>query len=168
MKEIFYKHTTRYNNKMRSVSNLLYGISSITSLSHFLPECIYLHVYLLHKYESSVHRQYVLSCFSRVWLWRPPGSPVHGILEARIPEWVAISCPGTEPTSLMSPALAGGFFTPSATWDDTPEPVSFFPFLLFWMCAVKHLMQFNWVHPLMGLIYMKVWSRNPLLKIHLP
>ena len=25
--------------------------------------------------------------------------------------------PGTEPTSLMSPALAGGFFTTSATWE---------------------------------------------------
>jgi len=99
MKEIFYKHTTRYNNKRRSVSNLLYGISSITSLSHFLPECIYLHVYLLHKYESSVHRQYVLSCFNRVWLWRPPGSPVHGILEARIPEWVLF------PTQELSPHL---------------------------------------------------------------
>ena len=25
--------------------------------------------------------------------------------------------PGIEPVSLMSPALAGGFFTPSATWE---------------------------------------------------
>ena len=36
----------------------------------------------------------------------PPGSSVHGILEARILEWVAIKL-----TSLMSPALAGRFFT---------------------------------------------------------
>ena len=36
----------------------------------------------------------------------PPGSSVHGILEARILEWVAIKL-----TSLMSSALAGGFFT---------------------------------------------------------
>ena len=28
--------------------------------------------------------------------------------------------PGTEPASLMSPALAGGFFTTSATWE-VPE-----------------------------------------------
>ena len=27
--------------------------------------------------------------------------------------------PGTEPMSLMSPALAGGFFTTSATWEAT-------------------------------------------------
>ena len=50
-----------------------------------------------------------------------PGSSVHGILQGRILEWVAIPHPrdlpdlGIEPTSLMSPALAGGFFIPSAT-----------------------------------------------------
>ena len=37
-----------------------------------------------------------------------PGSPVHGNLQARILEWVAIWTHGIEP---MSPALAGGFFT---------------------------------------------------------
>ena len=43
----------------------------------------------------------------------PPGSSVHGILQARILEW--LSCPppgglpdpGVEPQSLVSPALAG-------------------------------------------------------------
>ena len=29
--------------------------------------------------------------------------------------------PGMEPTSLMSPALAGGFFTTSATWEVHPR-----------------------------------------------
>ena len=52
-----------------------------------------------------------------------PGSSVHGIFQQRILEWVAISSsgdlpdPGIEPTSLVSPALAGGFFTTCATWD---------------------------------------------------
>ena len=51
----------------------------------------------------------------------PPASSVRGILQARILEWVDISSsgdlphPGIEPTSLPSPALAGGFFTTSAT-----------------------------------------------------
>ena len=51
----------------------------------------------------------------------PPGSSVHGLLQARILEWVAISSfrgsspPGIEPTSLLSPALAGGFLTTSTT-----------------------------------------------------
>ena len=34
--------------------------------------------------------------------WPPPGD---------------LPNPGMEPVSLMSPALAGGFFTTSATWD---------------------------------------------------
>ena len=31
--------------------------------------------------------------------------------------------PGIEPVSLMSPALAGGFFTTSATWEDHCPPL---------------------------------------------
>ena len=52
-----------------------------------------------------------------------PGSSVRGILQARILEWVAISYSressnaGTEPTSLMYPALADRFFTTRATWE---------------------------------------------------
>ena len=53
----------------------------------------------------------------------PPGSSVHGILQARVLEWVAVPPlgdlpdPETELESLTSPALAGGFFTTSATWE---------------------------------------------------
>ena len=46
------------------------------------------------------------------------GSSIHGIFQARILDWVAISYspgdlldPGIEPMSLASPALAGRFFT---------------------------------------------------------
>ena len=52
----------------------------------------------------------------------PPGSSVHGILQARIMGWVAMPSsrdlhnPGIEPASLTSPALAGGFFTTSIIW----------------------------------------------------
>ena len=47
----------------------------------------------------------------------PPGYSVHGILQARILEWAAISFsgdlpdPGIEPMSPASPSLAGRFFT---------------------------------------------------------
>ena len=50
--------------------------------------------------------------------YSPPHSSVHGISQARILEWVAISFsrdlldPGIEP---ISPVLAGGFFTTSTT-----------------------------------------------------
>ena len=53
----------------------------------------------------------------------PPGSSVHGIFQTRILEWIAcpspgdLPDPGIEPASLMSPSLAGGFFTTSATWE---------------------------------------------------
>ena len=46
--------------------------------------------------------------------------------------WSGLPCPppgdlpdpGTEPLSLMSPALTGGFFTTSATWE-APSPIPF-------------------------------------------
>ena len=70
----------------------------------------------------------VLSCFSCVQLSDPmdcslPGSSVLGIHQERRLEWVAIPSPGDlptlgiKPTSLMSPALADGFFTTRATWE---------------------------------------------------
>ena len=43
-----------------------------------------------------------------------PGSSVHGILQARILEWVTIPSPGELPNleiELMSPALTSRFFT---------------------------------------------------------
>ena len=49
--------------------------------------------------------------------YSPTGSSVHGIFQARILEWVATSysrdllVPGIE---LVSPALAGRFFTPES------------------------------------------------------
>ena len=52
-----------------------------------------------------------------------PGSSVHGILQARILEQLAmlfsrnLPHPGMEPAYLMSPALAGGLFTNSAIWE---------------------------------------------------
>ena len=52
-----------------------------------------------------------------------PGSFVHGILQARILELFPMPSSrnlldsGTEPISLTFPALAGKFFTSSATWE---------------------------------------------------
>ena len=59
--------------------------------------------------------------FRTPWTGAPPGSSVHGMSQARRPEWVAIPSPGDlpdpgiEPVALASPALAGGLFTTSAT-----------------------------------------------------
>ena len=57
----------------------------------------------------------------------PPGSSVHGIL-GRILEWVAMPSsrdlpnPGIKPISLISPSLAGGFFTTSISSNEGDEP----------------------------------------------
>ena len=52
----------------------------------------------------------------------PPGSPVPGVFQARTLEWVAFPTPKglpelrIQPTSLVSPSLAGGFFTIVVQW----------------------------------------------------
>ena len=49
------------------------------------------------------------------------GLSVHGISQARILEWIPspghLPDPGIKPASPVSPALAGGFFTTSTTWE---------------------------------------------------
>ena len=72
---------------------------------------------------------YILSCFSRVQLFEIPlmeacqASLSMEILQAGILEWIAMpssrgfSHPRIKPVSLMSPALAGWFFTTSAMWE---------------------------------------------------
>ena len=53
----------------------------------------------------------------------PPGSSVHGILQAGILKWVAVpssrgsSQPRNHTQVSCSPALASGFFTTNATWE---------------------------------------------------
>ena len=59
-----------------------------------------------------------------------PGSSVHGILQARILELPCplagnLPDPGIEPTSLMSPTLADGFFTTHTTCEVPSIPYSF-------------------------------------------
>ena len=55
---------------------------------------------------------------------------VYEISQARILEWVVISSsrdltyPGIEPKALVSPALAGGFFTTSHTWEASYSNIS--------------------------------------------
>ena len=76
---------------------------------------------MLRKSESEVMQSFLILC-DRMDC-SPPGSSVHGILQARILEWLPCSPPGDlldpgiEPMSLMTPALVSGFFTTSATWD---------------------------------------------------
>ena len=46
------------------------------------------------------------------------GSSVHRIFQARVLEWVGdLPDLGIEPATLVSPGLAGKFFTTSTTWE---------------------------------------------------
>ena len=72
---------------------------------------------------------YVLSCFSRVQLfvtlWAVACQAPLSMGFSRQKYWSELPLPspgdlpnsGIEPASLMSPVLAGGFFTTSATWE---------------------------------------------------
>ena len=57
----------------------------------------------------------------------PPGSSAHGIFQKEywsrlpFPSPKALPDPEMAPASLASPALAGGFFTTSATWEAQKE-----------------------------------------------
>ena len=73
-------------------------------------------------------RQCMLSRFSCVQLWTPWTVACQAPLSMeffRQEYWSGLPCfspgdlpdPGIKPVSLMSPALAGGFFTTSAPWE---------------------------------------------------
>ena len=78
----------------------------------------------------------------------PPTSSVHGILQARILEWVAMPPPGDLPnpgielSSLSFPALGGGFFTTEPP-GKPPEILTFLPRT----CAMCMLAQFYLIDP---------------------
>ena len=78
-------------------------------------------IYIYEKWKLLVAQSCLTLC--NLMDCSPPISSAHGILQARILEWVAFPSPGDlsnpviKPGSLASPTLAGGFFTTSATWD---------------------------------------------------
>ena len=68
---------------------------------------------LIWENKQYMHAQLCLTLFDPMDC-SPPGSSVHGILQARILEWVAFPPPGNLPNSGIKPvssALVGGFFT---------------------------------------------------------
>ena len=80
------------------------------------------------KYGVIIH-VCVLSHFSRVWLfmtlWTIARQAPLSMGFSRQEYWGRLPCPppgdlpdpGIEPISLVSPALVGGFFTTTATWE---------------------------------------------------
>ena len=95
----------------------------------------------------------------------PPGSSVHGILQAGTLEWVVVSSsqespdPGTEPPSRMPPALAGWFFTTSATGE--ADSSSHQPSTLPAVAYARQCYSLS-LSPLISLLYAQVHS----LRLH--
>ena len=92
--------------------------------------------------SSHAYHACVLSCFNCIRLCATlrtiaRQAPVHGILQARILEWVAcpspgdLPHPGTKAAPLMCLASAGGFFTISASWEAGSESC---------LCVMEHYM----------------------------
>ena len=127
--------------------NSLYGLLKSVSCSYSdrdssdLPEPtspFYLHDKVLLD-SSSARSVSTLSCFSSVRvfaaLWTIARQTPLPMRFSRQEYWSELPCPPpgdlpypeTEPTSLMSPALACGFFTTSATWE-APCMVYWVPF----------------------------------------
>ena len=69
--------------------------------------CLLSHVRLFVTLWTIAHQAPLSMGFSRQEYWSGFPCPPPGDL----------SDPGTEPASLLSPALAGGFFTTSTTWE---------------------------------------------------
>ena len=88
-------------------------------------------MYLYLKHHCAKSLQYFLTLCDPIDSSLPSFS-VHGILQARILEWVAISYSRgsswsrgqIKPPSLLSPELSGVFFTPSAAWEASPQLTS--------------------------------------------
>ena len=93
----------------------------------------------------------MLESLSRIQLWDPmdcslPGSPVHGISQEYwsglpFPSPVCLPDPGIKPTSLVSPVLAGGFFTselPGSSFSSTLLPLLSFSLVAGFSHAYKY------------------------------
>ena len=107
-------------------------------------------IYPLPYICTCVHAKSLQSCLTLCNAMdpSPPGSSVHGTLQARILGWVAVpssrgsAYPGIEPTSLVSPGLAGVFFTTSTTWK-APTSNKFPQFLFAWKSLCPSLLKDN-------------------------
>ena len=65
---------------------------------------------------SLVEKIHVLAKLHSVMSWDSPGINTGGGCHALL-QGIFLTQGWNEPESLTSPALAGGFFTPSATWE---------------------------------------------------
>ena len=108
----------------------------------------YIKFWLLNNMEScciflSFYRKW--KSRHRVWLCGPMEYTVHGILQARILEWVGVPfCRGSSQLRNRTrvSCMAGGFCTSRATREASPSPAFFF----FFLTITFTLIHFWWDH----------------------
>ena len=119
-----------FNSTLKFKTNFL-RISCNVDLKQYQKLFIFYHIVLIPigLYLTSWMDICMLSSLSRVWLFAAPWTVVHqaplSVGFSRQEYWSGLPClppgnlpdPEIEPTSLMSPELAGGFFTTSTTWE---------------------------------------------------
>ena len=97
MSVIFSEYSNNYNTKKKEKKNCIAPMCMLSHFSHLRPFA---------TLQTVAHQAPLSMGFSRQEYWSglpcpPPGDPD----------------PGIDPASLMSPALAGGFFTTTTTWE---------------------------------------------------
>ena len=125
----------------------LYKAHSSTISVSTIHYCKYFEEKIIVVFAICVHSLKVCECvYPKSFQWCPalcdlmdcssPGSSVHGILQARRLEWVAMpssrgsSRPRDQTQSFMSSALADGLFTTTAMWEAFPLKVYCYVFAL--------------------------------------
>ena len=95
-----------------------------------------------HNLVTGHPRECMLSCFHHVQLFATPWIIAHQaplfLGFSRQEYWSGLPCPppgdlpdpGVKPTSVMSLALASGFFTTSANWEDLGDETQY----LYYLC----------------------------------
>ena len=121
--------TTHCQPIARSVTIFYSSLHSLLRAPH-LPPSAFPWQTIVRWHEGGASR---LSCFSRVWLFATLWAVAHhaplSTESSRQEYWHGLPCPppwdlpdpGIEPGYFMSPALAGGFYTTSTTWEGSHD-----------------------------------------------
>ena len=114
---------------------------------------------VLYTFKFSLHARLLQSCptLCNPMDCSPPSSSAHGILQARILEWLLCPPPGDLPNqgtklaSLLSRASAGGFFTISTVWETLQVP---------FLWSVLWISKFWYMLSILTFIFEHVLSEN--------
>ena len=138
-------------------------------LSEYFLKYLHQQTFWVPLYENSSF--YILSHFSHVWLfatlWTVTCQASLSMGFSRQEYWIGLLFPfpgdlpnpGIEPMSLMSPALAGEFFTTLTTWEAHPYQFPIF-YLLYYShsnCFIMLILFFSYyVHPVFSIKFILV------------